>query len=168
MKTGRHLCFLSETLNAMGGAEHMTAIVANALAEQERTVSILSLFGPASCFPLHPRVHHEALVAQWPWLKHAHVATVAGIRSCCRSRQGDVLMQVDIMLLLFTLPSTAGLGVEQIAWDQAGEASARMATAARHDASAFAAEKITARWNGLAAGEIARLVAHQTLSCCFY
>jgi len=43
MKGKRHICFLTGTLNAMAGAERMTAVVANGLSELGHTVSILSL-----------------------------------------------------------------------------------------------------------------------------
>jgi len=113
----RHICFLTGTLNAMAGAERMTAVIANGLAELGHTISILSLWDSASCFPLHPNVQHEALFAQRPSFKRAYLATVNGIRRYCRDRKVDVLVQVDTMLTLFTLPATAGLGVEQIAWE---------------------------------------------------
>lgn len=111
------LCFLTGTLNAMAGAERMTATIANALAEQGYAVSILSLWDHASCFTLHPDVSHEALFAQRPSFKHAYAATVAGIRRHVRTQKIDVLVQVDTMLALFALPATLGLGVRHIAWE---------------------------------------------------
>ncbi|QYY32321.1 glycosyltransferase family 4 protein [Cupriavidus pinatubonensis] len=117
MSKGRHVCFLTGTLNAMAGAERMTAVIANALAESGHTVSILSLWDKDSCFPLHPAVQHEALFAERPSFKKAYLATVAGIRRYCRDRKVDVLVQVDTMLMLFALPATVGLGVEHIAWE---------------------------------------------------
>ncbi len=117
MSKGRHVCFLTGTLNAMAGAERMTAVIANALAESGHTVSILSLWDKESCFPLHPGVRHEALFERRPSFKRAYLATVAGIRRYCRDRKVDVLVQVDTMLALFALPATVGLGVEHIAWE---------------------------------------------------
>ncbi|CAG9187239.1 glycosyltransferase family 4 protein [Cupriavidus pinatubonensis] len=117
MSKGRHVCFLTGTLNAMAGAERMTAVIANALAESGHTVSILSLWDKESCFPLHPAVRHEALFAERPSFKKAYLATVAGIRRYCRDRKIDVLVQVDTMLALFALPATVGMGVEHIAWE---------------------------------------------------
>ncbi|KAF7962943.1 glycosyl transferase [Cupriavidus sp. UYMU48A] len=117
MSKGRHVCFLTGTLNAMAGAERMTAVIANALAESGHTVSILSLWDKESCFPLHPSVRHEALFVERPSFKKAYVATVAGIRRYCRDQKVDVLVQVDTMLALFALPATVGLGVEHIAWE---------------------------------------------------
>ncbi|MFC4524128.1 glycosyltransferase family 4 protein [Cupriavidus pinatubonensis] len=117
MSKGRHVCFFTGTLNAMGGAERMTAVIANALADAGYTVSILSLWDKESCFPLNPAVRHEALFAERRSFKKAYVATVAAIRRYCRDRKVDVLVQVDTMLALFALLATVGMGVEHIAWE---------------------------------------------------
>ncbi|MBF6986696.1 glycosyltransferase family 4 protein [Cupriavidus sp. IK-TO18] len=115
--SGRNICFLTGTLNAMAGAERMTATVANALAALGHNVTILSLWDPASQFALDPRIRHEALFAQRPSFKRAYLATVAGIHRHCRAHRTDVLVQVDTMLALFVLPATAGLGLHHIAWE---------------------------------------------------
>ena len=112
-----HICFLTGTLNAMAGAERMTATIANALAERGFAVSVLSLWDPSSCFPLHPAITHETLFDQRPSFKRAYAATVIGIRRHVKRHRIDVLIQVDTMLALFALPATLGLGVRHIAWE---------------------------------------------------
>ncbi len=114
---GRNICFLTGTLNAMAGAERMTAVVANALAGLGHTVTILSLWDAASQFALDPHIVHEALFAQRPSFKRTYAATVAGIRRHCLAHRIDVLVQVDTMLELFVLPATLGLGLHHIAWE---------------------------------------------------
>lgn len=113
----QHVCFLTGTLNAMAGAERMTATIANALAERGIAVSVLSLWDRSSCFPLHPAVKHEALFDQRPSFKRAYAVTVSGIRRYVERLGIDVLVQVDTMLALFALPATLGLGVRHIAWE---------------------------------------------------
>jgi glycosyltransferase involved in cell wall biosynthesis len=111
------LCFLTGTLNALAGAERMTATIANALAEQGYAVTILSLWDPSSCFALHPAIRHEALFTVRPSFKRGYMATVAGIRRHLKANRIDVLVQVDTMLSLFALPAALGLGVRHIAWE---------------------------------------------------
>ncbi|TPQ39676.1 glycosyltransferase family 4 protein [Cupriavidus pinatubonensis] len=111
------VCFLTGTLNAFSGAERMTAVVANALAERGYRVYVLSLWDQASVFPLHETVEHHALFEQRPSFKRVYFRTVVGIRKFCKRQRVDVLVQVDTMLSLFTLPATAGLGIEQIGWE---------------------------------------------------
>lgn len=111
------LCFLTGTLNALAGAERMTATIANALAEQGYSVTILSLWDPASCFALNPAIQHEAVFTERPSFKRAYAATVAGIRRHLTKHHIDILVQVDTMLSLFALPAALGLGVQHIAWE---------------------------------------------------
>ncbi len=117
MKPLPTLCFLTGTLNAFAGAERMTAVIANAFAERGYPVLILSLWDERSCFALHPDVVHEALFAQRPSFKRAYLATIGGIRRFVKQRHVDVLIEVDTMLTLFTLPATLGLKVRRIAWE---------------------------------------------------
>ncbi|AOZ07321.1 glycosyltransferase family 4 protein [Cupriavidus malaysiensis] len=115
--TPLRLCFLTGTLNAVAGAERMTATMANALASQGYAVTILSLWDSASCFPLHPAVNHQALFAHRPSFKRAYATTVAGIRHHLRENKTAVLVEVDPMLSFFALPAALGLGVRHIAWE---------------------------------------------------
>lgn len=111
------ICFLTGTLNAFAGAERMTAVIANALAERGYPVRILSLWDKASVFPLHAGVVHDALFESRPSFKRQYLATVAAIRRFVRQHKIDVLIEVDTMLTLFTLPATVGLKVRRIAWE---------------------------------------------------
>lgn len=111
------LCFLTGTLNALAGAERMTATIANALAEQGYEITILSLWDNNSCFPLHSTIQHEAIFSERPSFKRAYLTTIAGIRRHVRRHRINVLVQVDTMLAFFALPATLGLGVHHIAWE---------------------------------------------------
>jgi len=111
------VCFLTGTLNAFAGAERMTAVIANALAERGYRVLVLSLWDRASVFPLHEGVEHHALFEQRPSFKREYFSTVLGIRRFVRKHGIDVLIEVDTMLTLFTLPATFGMKVRRIAWE---------------------------------------------------
>lgn len=111
------VCFLTGTLNAFAGAERMTAVIANELARRGYAVHIVSLWDAASCFELEPTVRHEALFAQRPSFKRRYVDTVLGIRRYVNRHRIDVLIEVDTMLTLFTLPACVGLPIRRIAWE---------------------------------------------------
>lgn len=111
------VCFLTGTLSAFAGAERMTAVIAGALAARGYRVLVLSLWDAASVFPLHPDVRHHALFPQRPSFKSKYLATVRGIRRFVREHGVDVLVEVDTMLTLFTVPATAGMNVRRIAWE---------------------------------------------------
>jgi len=117
MKTLPTVCFLTGTLNALAGAERMTAVIANAMAARGYTVHILSLWDARSCFTLHPGVTHHALFSERPSFKRAYLATVTGIRGYLRQHRVDTLVEVDTMLTLFTMAACFGLPVRRIAWE---------------------------------------------------
>lgn len=114
---GPAICFLTGTLNVFGGAERMTATVANELARRGHRIHILSLSDRRSCFPLDPAVRHETLFDQRPSFRTHFLHTVAGIRRYVRQHGITLLVEVDPLLTLFTLPACLGLGVRRIAWE---------------------------------------------------
>ncbi|WP_225934281.1 glycosyltransferase family 4 protein [Cupriavidus sp. EM10] len=111
------VCFLTGTLNAFAGAERMTAVIANGLAERGYRVFVLSMYDHYSVFPLHQNVAHHAMFDARPSFKRAYLATVLGIRRFLRTHEIDVLVEVDTMLTLFTVPATIGTGVRRVGWE---------------------------------------------------
>ncbi len=111
------VCFLTGTMNAFAGAERMTAAIANALAERGHVVHILSLADSQSCFALHPNVIHHALFDTRPSFKRHYLTTIARLRRYAIQHRIDIMVEVDPMLTLFTLPALAGTGVRRIAWE---------------------------------------------------
>lgn len=149
------ICFLTGTLDALAGAERVTAVVASALAARGYTVHVLALWGEQSCFPLHPDVRLHALHAVRPSFKRRYLATVRGIRAYLKKHGIDVLVGVDTMLAWFTWPAALGLPVRQIAWEHCnfdedlGRRSRRVArrlAASRFDAVVVLTERDRARW----------------------
>ncbi len=117
MSTLPTVCFLTGTLNAFAGAERMTAVIANALAERGYRVFVLSLWDRLSVFPLNACVEHHALFDVRPSFKREYFSTVFGIRRFVKAHEIDVLIEVDTMLTLLTLPATLGMNVRRIAWE---------------------------------------------------
>lgn len=113
------IAFLTGTLDVLAGAERVTALIANGLAQRGWRVHILSLWSPRSQFALDPSIRLQALFDTRPSFKTHYLATVRGIRRHVRANGIDVLINVDTMLSLFTLPACAGLPVRQIAWEHA-------------------------------------------------
>lgn len=111
------ICFLTGTLNAFAGAERVTATIASELAARGYRVHILSLWDRGSCFALHSAITHDALFDQRPSFKRAYLQTVRGIRQYIVRHQVDVLIDVDTMLTLFTLPATFGLPTRRVSWE---------------------------------------------------
>lgn len=111
------VCFLTGTLNALAGAERVTARIANALAARGSRIHVLSLWDEASAFALHPALHHSALFPARPSFKRQYGATVWRIRRYMAAHGIDVLVEVDPMLTLFTLPALLGTRTRRVAWE---------------------------------------------------
>lgn len=111
------ICFLTGTLNVFAGAERMTATVANELARRGHRIHILSLCDPRSCFPLDPSIRHDALFDRRPSFRSHFLTTIARLRRYVRQHGISVLVEVDPLLTLFTLPACLGLDVRRIAWE---------------------------------------------------
>ncbi|URF03404.1 glycosyltransferase family 4 protein [Cupriavidus campinensis] len=117
MTNRKAVCFLTGTLNAFAGAERMTAVIANGLAEQGHDIHVISLWDPQSCFALHAGVRHHALHATRPSFKREFVSTVRALRAYFKQHRIGTLVEADTMLAWFTLPATLGLPVRRIAWE---------------------------------------------------
>lgn len=149
------ICFLTGTLDALAGAERVTAVIASALAARGHTVHVLTLWGERSCYPLHPDVRLHALHAERPSFKRRYVATVRAIRAYLKQHDIRILIGVDTMLAWFTWPAALGLPVRQIAWEHCnfdedlGRRSRRVArrlAASRFDAVVVLTKRDRARW----------------------
>lgn len=158
MKKLPTVCFLTGTLNAFAGAERMTAVIANGLAERGYRVLVLSLYDRATVFPLHENVVHDALFEARPSFKWAYLPTVFGIRKFLRKHAVDVLVEVDTMLTLFTVPATLGMRVRRVAWEHShfdedlghrARPVARRLAAGTNAAIVVLTERDRQRWNTL-------------------
>lgn len=149
------IAFLTGTLNAVAGAERMTATICNALAARGHKIHIISLWDTRSAFPLHPAVNHIALFDTRPSFKANYLATVNRLRRVLRELGVTVLVEVDTMLAWFTLPATFGYNIRRIGWEHChfdedlGHKARRVArrmTARWHDAIVVLTESDRLRW----------------------
>lgn len=112
-----HISFVIYTLETFGGAERATTLVANALAGRGHRVTIVTLWGRESRFPLHPGVHLHALQPTAGSFKRRYLADVLGLRAYFRGHTPDVVVGSETSVMLLVLPATAGLGVVRVGWE---------------------------------------------------
>ncbi|VVD71047.1 putative glycosyl transferase [Pandoraea eparura] len=139
----RTVCLFTGTLAAFAGAERATATLANALAARGHRVHVLSLWGHTPVFPLAPAVAHHAMFAERVAFKHHYIAIVRQVRRYVREHAIDVMIDVDPMLALYTVPATLGLPLRRIAWEHSTYAS-DLGRRARRWARALAARRYDA------------------------
>ncbi|WP_287496700.1 glycosyltransferase family 4 protein [Pandoraea sp. CB10b_02] len=151
----RAICLFTGTLAAFAGAERATATLANALAARGHRVHVLSLWGHAPVFALADGVTHHALFAERVPFRRHYASIVWRVRRYVRERAVDVMIDVDPMLALYTVPATLGLPVQRIAWEHSTYASdlgrrarrwARALAAARYGAVVVLTDADRAAW----------------------
>ncbi|VVE38673.1 glycosyltransferase family 4 protein [Pandoraea anhela] len=139
----RTLCLFTGTLAAFAGAERATATLANALAARGHRVHVLSLWGHAPVFPLSPDVVHHAMFEARVAFKRHYPSIVCQFRRYVLEHGIEVMVDVDPMLALYTVPATLGLAVRRIAWEHSTYAS-DLGRRARRWARALAARRYDA------------------------
>ncbi len=151
----RTLCLFTGTLAAFAGAERATATLANAFAARGHRVHVLSLWGHTPVFPLVPGVTHHAMFAERVAFRHHYLSIVRQLRRYVREHAIEVMIDVDPMLALYTVPATLGLPLQRIAWEHSTYASdlgrrarrwARALAARRYDAVVVLTQADRAAW----------------------
>lgn len=114
----KKICFLIGNLNNSGGTERVTTLIANALAQKNFKVSILSLTnGRQPFFELVPSIKTYSLYPEKISFKKNFFGAVWRIRQFVTQYQIDTLVVVDSISCMFTVPALFGLKVKHICWE---------------------------------------------------
>jgi len=114
----KKICFLIGNLNNSGGTERVTTLIANALAQKDFQVSILSLAdGRQPFFELVPSIKTYSLYPKKISFKKNFFGAVWRIRQFVTQYQIDTLIVVDSISCIFTVPALFGLEVKHICWE---------------------------------------------------
>lgn len=115
----KNICFLIGNLNNAGGTERVTSLIANKLSESNRyRITILSLWeGKQPFFPLHKNIVIGSLYDVKPSFKKNFIPTTIKIRNFVKSNNVNILIDVDSILCVFTVPALIGLTIKHICWE---------------------------------------------------
>lgn len=114
----KKICFLIGNLNHSGGTERVTTLIANALAQKDFQVSILSLAdGKQPFFELVPSIKTYSLYPEKISFKKNFFDAIWRIRKFVTEHQIDTLVVVDSISCIFTVPALFGLEVKHICWE---------------------------------------------------
>lgn len=114
----KKICFLIGNLNNSGGTERVTTLIANALAQKDFQVSILSLAdGKQPFFELVPSIKTYSLYTKKISFKKNFFGAVWRIRKFVTQHQIDTLVVVDSISCIFTVPALFGLNIKHICWE---------------------------------------------------
>ena len=117
MKT---VCFFEGDMSRGGGTERMTSIIANKLSETKKyKVVVISLYNSknTSYFRLDDKVKHIALYNSPNTSKLSIVKSILYLRRVLKNNKVDILINVDVMLGLFSIPAIFFSNIKLISWE---------------------------------------------------
>lgn len=117
----KKICFLSGDMSRTGGTERVTAMIANELSKNPHyKIHVLSVTNEqmGSFFELETAVYHDAVLRQPTVnLKRDYFKVVSGIRQYLKEYAIDILIEVDVICNLYTIPATRFLKTKTISWE---------------------------------------------------
>lgn len=114
----KKICFLIGNLNHSGGTKRVTTLIANALAQKDFQVPILSLAdGKQPFFELVPSIKTYSLYPEKISFKKNFFGAIWRIRKFVTQHQIDTLVVVDSISCIFTVPALFGLNIKHICWE---------------------------------------------------
>lgn len=117
MKT---ICFFSGDITRSGGTERVSTIIANALAAQGRyRILFLSLTEQADqlFFELDKGIRHYVLGDRWISPGPGYLKVIPKVRRFFKQHKIDVVIDIDIVLDILSIPAARGLGTKVISWE---------------------------------------------------
>ena len=115
MKT---VCFFISNIDNSGGTEKVTSILANKLIDLNYNVNILSLSGNETIyFPLHNDIKLHKLYMIKPSYKKNFLSCIWKVRNYIINNDINILIDVDSILTVFSVPALIGLNIKHICWE---------------------------------------------------
>ncbi|GKW41464.1 putative glycosyltransferase [Pectobacterium carotovorum subsp. carotovorum] len=114
----KNICFLIASISNPGGTERMALLIASKLAESGLNVAILSICnGDIPFFYVDDRVTLASLYEEEKSLTLNFLPITMKIRAYLKNNNINVIVDVDTMLSLFSIPALLGLNVKHISWE---------------------------------------------------
>lgn len=108
-------------MSRVGGTERVTSMIANELVKDSAyEIHVLSVTNPTmtSFFELHPFVYQATLLRKGDVdLKYDYFKIVKTLRQYLKTHQIDILIEVDVICNLYTIPATRWTKVKTISWE---------------------------------------------------
>lgn len=117
----KKICFLNGDMSRTGGTERVTAMVANELSKNpDYEIHVLSVTNEqmSSFFELETIVYHDSVLRKSTVnLKRDYFKVVRGIRQYIKKHAIDILIEVDVICNLYTIPATRFTKTRIISWE---------------------------------------------------
>ncbi len=116
----KNICFFSGDITRDGGTEKTSTLIANALVRQGRYhILFLSLVEHAQkpFFELHSDIKHYVLGDRWITPGPGYLKLIPRLRNFVIEHNIDILIDVDIVLDVLSIPAARNLGIKIISWE---------------------------------------------------
>ena len=116
----KRICFFSGDITRSGGTERVSVQLANALNRDGMyDICFVSLTEQEDkpFYPLDPEIRRYRLGDKWinPGLKY--IPLIGKLRRFIKSQKIDIIIDIDIVLDVLSIPATAGLAAKVISWE---------------------------------------------------
>lgn len=119
----KRICFFSGDITRSGGTEKIASTIVNTLSEQikksEAEFCILSLFESTETpfFQIHPVIKRHILFSKPVSLSRAYIPALFRLRHFLNREKIDILIDVDIILSVLSIPATFWTRIKVISWE---------------------------------------------------
>lgn len=119
----KKICFFSGDITRSGGTEKIASTIVNTLSEQikksEAEFCILSLFESTETpfFQIHPVIKRHILFSKPVSLSRAYIPALFRLRHFLNREKIDILIDVDIILSVLSIPATFWTRIKVISWE---------------------------------------------------
>lgn len=116
----KRVCFFAGDITKSGGTERVAIQLANALNQDERyDIYFLSITEQAEkpFFPLDPEITRYQLKDNWITRAHEYIPLIGKLKKFLKEKQTDIIIDVDIVLDILSIPATRGLNTKVVSWE---------------------------------------------------
>ena len=116
----KKICFFSGDITRSGGTERVAVQLANALlAEHVYEICFVSLTEQQapSFYPLHPDIRRYRLGERWLNPGPGYLPVIGKLRKFLKDQQIDIVIDIDIVLDVLSIPATRGLKTKVVSWE---------------------------------------------------
>lgn len=116
----KKICFFSGDITRSGGTERVAVQLANALREDpEYDICFISLTEQQKepFYPLHPEIDRYRLGERWINPGPGYLPMIGKLRKLLKDLQIDIIIDIDIVLDVLSIPATRGLKTKVVSWE---------------------------------------------------
>ncbi|MCD7735651.1 MAG: glycosyltransferase family 4 protein [Lachnospiraceae bacterium] len=114
------ICFLIGDMARSGGTERVLSMISAGLEKKGHEILILNMYGQRASrtfYPYSPGIQRGWLSEAYPETLPEHFAKIKKLRRFLKEQPQDVLVEVDLILALYTVPARTGLKLPVISWE---------------------------------------------------